>query len=579
MSEFRSAVKRYLRRVPLLDRWIRLHLLRHRVRTTAYPNWQAVLESDRTAWREALAAATGGPRVLIATNVGGYSGGVTLESMLAVALTLRGAEVQFLLCDKTLPACLMCEVGLYPQLRHFTAQGPGEDLCEYCFDPAREVYDSLGFRTHRLSDFISTAQRAEASKLAAKTAAAEIATWRRDGLAIGEHAKAGALRFFARADLDDLPHGDAVLRRYFEAALLTTSAVERLLGEQPYAAAVFHHGIYVPQGLTGEVCRRAGVRVVNWNPAYRKRCFIFSHGTTYHHTLMDEPVDTWDAMPWTPEMERQILEYLRSRWDGSQDWIWFHERPQADLTRISAETGVDFSRPTIGLLTNVMWDAQLHYPANAFANMRDWVMQTIAYFARRPELQLLIRVHPAEIRGSLPSRQPIVAEIGREFPVLPANVFIAGPESQVSTYAAMAACNAVIIYGTKTGVELTSMGIPVIVAGEAWIRNKGLTMDARSPEHYFALLDRLPLPARMDAAAVERSRKYAYHFFFRRMIPIEFMAPAKGNPPFKLELTRLDALRPGGSPGLDIVCEGILSGTPFVYPAEASAAATARAGG
>ncbi len=60
----------------------------------------------------------------------------------------------------------------------------------------------------------------------------------------------------------------------------------------------------------------------------------------------------------------------------------------------------------------------------------------------------------------------------------------------MSTYALMSLCNAAIIYGTKMGVELTSVGLPVIVAGEAWIRNKGLTHDASSPEEYFRILER-----------------------------------------------------------------------------------------
>ena len=41
----------------------------------------------------------------------------------------------------------------------------------------------------------------------------------------------------------------------------------------------------------------------------------------------------------------------------------------------------------------------------------------------------------------------------------------------MSTYALMSLCNTAIIYGTKMGVELTSVGMPVVVAGEAWIRN------------------------------------------------------------------------------------------------------------
>ena len=98
----------------------------------------------------------------------------------------------------------------------------------------------------------------------------------------------------------------------------------------------------------------------------------------------------------------------------------------------------------------------------------------------RPDLQLLIRVHPAEISGFPPSRQPILGELRKSLPQLAPNITVVPPESDMSTYALMSLCNAAIIYGTKMGVELTSTGLPVIVAGEAWIRNKGLTrMPAR----------------------------------------------------------------------------------------------------
>jgi predicted nucleic acid-binding protein len=430
------------------------------------------------------------------------------------------------------------------------------------------MYDSLGLAVHTYSSQVPASEATEAARVAREIPVSQITDYRHDGLAVGEHALAGTLRFFARATLETELYAESALRRYFHAALLTVAATRRLVRARRYDVVVLHHGIYVPQGLIGEVCRQEGVRVVTWNPAYRKQRFVFSHSDTYHHTLMTEPVETWEDIPWTDEMERELLAYLKSRWHGAEDWIWFHERPQVDLEAISREVGVDFSRPTIGMLTNVMWDAQLHYPANAFPNMLEWVIQTIRYFATRPELQLLIRIHPAELRGTLPSRQPIAAEIHRQFPSLPANVFLVAPESQVSTYAAMSACDSVIIYGTKTGVELTSMGIPVIVAGEAWIRNKGLTLDATTAPQYFSLLDQLPLNQRLEEATLNRARKYAYHFFFRRMIPLEFMQPQKGWPPFDVGVSSLAELLPGASSGLDVICDGILKNTPFIYPAE-----------
>jgi hypothetical protein len=114
------------------------------------------------------------------------------------------------------------------------------------------------------------------------------------------------------------------------------------------------------------------------------------------------------------------------------------------------------------------------------------------------------------------------------------------------------------------GVELTSVGLPVIVAGEAWIRNKGITLDASSPEEYFRLLAQLPFPERLSPSQLARARRYAYHFFFNRMIPLPFIEPKAGYPIYRLKLERLQQLLPGASQGLDTICEGILAKAPFV---------------
>lgn len=515
-----------------------------------------------------MSSSDNGPRILIGTSAGGFVPGAIVESMLAVALTLRGAKVHILLCDELLPACIQAMLHFLPSQSEFAAHGPQQHLCANCFAPGYEMYRSLGLPVHRYSDFISADDRGSAHSSATEIPISEIESYQLDGLAVGEHALAGALRFFASGNLSAEPDAEPILRRYFEASLITTQVTRHLLDSYEFAAACFHHGIYVPQGLIGEVARAKDVRVINWNPAYRKQCFIFSHHDTYHHTLLQEPTANWEHLSWDTQMEDEVMDYLKSRWHGTKDWIWFHEKPEEDLASIAAELGVDFNRPCIGMLTNVMWDAQLHYRANAFPNMLEWVIQTIRYFISRPELQLLIRVHPAEIRGTLPSRQPLVAEIQRVFPNLPKNIIVIPPESQVSTYAAMSQCDTVIIYGTKTGVELTSMGIPTIVAGEAWIRNKGITRDATTPAQYFEMLDELPQRQRLDERVTERARKYAYHFFFRRMIPLSFMKESKVGAPFRLELETIEQLLPGRDLGLDVICDGIMNGREFIYPAE-----------
>lgn len=537
----------------------------------ALPDWPAIVASNAALWTGALLTAKEGPRVLMASAIGGHPQFTVMESALNVALTLRGAKVDTLLCNASMPACQRAKIaGVTPPA---LADGKLKNVfCADCMATGKTVFSVPGLEILDMNEHISDDERVQALDISATIAAGDIPGYTLDDLPIGEHALAGALRYYGVGDLSLEPEGEAVLRRYLESSLLTAFCINRLLRERKYDVVVNNHGIYVPHGIVSAACRNQRVRTASWNLAYRKQCAIFSHSDTYHHTLMDEPTSDWESMAWSKDREADIMNYLRSRRQGSRDWIWFNRDADDDMDRFAAKVGLDWSRPVIGMLTNVVWDAQLHYPANAFPGMVDWVMRTITYFKGRPDLQLLIRVHPGELAppgGSTVSRQPITAEIRSTFPSMPENVFIIGPESTVSTYAAMDRCDSVIIYGTKTGVELTSVGIPVIVGGEAWIRNKGMTLDASSADEYFRHLDTLPLGKRMAPAMIDRARKYAYHFFFRRMIPLPFLEPVPQSwPPFEIALKNLDELLPGAYKGLDVICDGILNGSAFIYRAE-----------
>jgi hypothetical protein len=560
-------MKHGIRRLPALWRASRLLRRWYHARVGAYPDWRSSLAADAGLWQSARGAAQGGPRVLMATAIGSHAHAITLESALGAALTFRGAEVHALLCDGVMSACAECEASLYPDIAKFVARGPAADLCRDCSWPAERVYADLGLKVHRYSDWLTPADRAEARRLASELPVGRIKAFTVDGLAIGEHAYAGVLRFFATGSLDSEPAAEPVLRRYLESALITAFASRRLMRGVGFTSVVVTHGIYVPWGIVAEVARAERVQLSTWNVAYRKRRFIFSHDDTYHHTLMTEPRDHWEGRELSAAQDRDLTKYLASRREGLFDWIVFHRARRQDADEIATRIGLDRSRPAIGLLTNVTWDAQLHYPANAFPDIVEWLVQTCEYFATRPDLQLIIRVHPAEISGFPPSRQPILEELRKRLPALASNIIVVPPESDMSTYALMSLCNAAIIYGTKMGVELTSVGLPVIAAGEAWIRNKGLTYDASTPAEYFRMLQQLPFADRLGAGQLAQARRYAYHFFFNRMIPLPFIAPKAGFPIYRLKLDRVQQLLPGASAGLDTICDGILRRQPFVLHA------------
>src|SRR5687768_5197771 len=196
-------MKHRIREYPLLWRTTRLARRWYHARFDAYPDWSRALLGEGRRWDDALAAAKNGPRVLIATSIGSYAHAMALESALSVALTLRGAQPHALLCDGSMPACAECDASLYPQIERFASRGPQNDLCRDCFWPAERMYADLGIRIHRFSDWLTDEDRASAASLAKTPPVAAIRDLIIDGLAIGEHALAGALRFFATGSIDD----------------------------------------------------------------------------------------------------------------------------------------------------------------------------------------------------------------------------------------------------------------------------------------------------------------------------------------------------------------------------------------
>ncbi|MDD3313323.1 hypothetical protein [Pseudodesulfovibrio sp.] len=436
--------------------------------------------------------------------------------------------------------------------------------CGSCHAPAASAYGALGLPVHAYRDFLTESDLDEARQLGREMDAADIRTFSLDGINVGEHAYAGALRFFARGDLQGERRGEKVLRDYLEAAILTARMAERLLAEHHFDVVVLHHGIYVPQGIVRDVCHKMGVRTVNWNPSYRSRTFIFSHDDTYHKTMISEPVNAWRNIPWDEEKQTRLDAYLYSRRFGKEDWIWFHGRPSFDLDAAVRELGLDPSLPTTGLLTSVMWDAVLHYKDMAFPDMISWVVETVDFFAGRPDRQLVIRIHPAEATGTIPSRQRVDEALRRRFSKLPGNVILVPPEKAISTYSLMDICDQVLIYNTKTGIEMAAQGKPVLVAGDAWVRGKGFVREASSREEYLSELEAVLADRSLDAESLALARKYAYHFFFRRMIRLNLFEPTNCIRQYRPTIRSLEDLRPGADLGLDLVCNGILENVPFV---------------
>ena len=508
-----------------------------------------------------------GKNILLATSMGSELVAWRLESVLSLALMKKGNNVEFAIDDGILPAHQNCIYAKYENnINSIIKKNEFKNVEDSCFKESSFLLNKAGIKINKFSSGIKEENLKEIDEICERIEIDKIREYKLDNVDVGEHAIAGALRFFAKATIENEPAADSVIRAYFKSALITTFCFRNIFKKRNINIVVLHHGIYVPQGIICSVAKSMGVKVVTWNIAYRKNRFIFSHDDTYHHTLIDEDISKWQNIEWSEKKEIELKNYLQGRWFGDDDWINFNqENPSVNHDSIIKKLLIDPSKPCFALLTNVLWDAQLHYPANAFRNMLEWVFETIQFFIERTDLQLIIRVHPAENTGRIVSRQKIIDEINTKFPDLPKNIKLIPANGDFTSYEVVSISNAALIYGTKMGVELSASGIPVVVAGEAWIRGKGVTKDATSKEDYLDILNKLPFDKNLGGEDLIKAKKYAYHFFFRRMIPINSVKEVSGWPPFDINLNNIAELQNIYDPGLELICNGITEGRDFIY--------------
>ena len=199
--------------------------------------------------------------------------------------------------------------------------------------------------------------------------------------------------------------------------------------------------------------------------------------------------------------------------------------------------------------------------SNLYQGPTEWLIDTLRHLAGREDLQVIVRIHPAEVQErAWRGLQRVDEEIRAAFPVLPRNVVLILPESKISSYVLAEMADVALVYSTLMGLEVLLMGKPVVITGDAYYSNKGFGVQPASREEYLEVLDCLAEIRPLDRQTLEQVRRYAYHFFFRRWLQLPLLDFGEKGGPVSHSLADL---LPGRWEGLDRACRGILFGTPF----------------
>ncbi len=299
--------------------------------------------------------------------------------------------------------------------------------------------------------------------------------------------------------------------------LAAAGALYPRLKSGAYDALLLPNGSILEYGALYRTARFLGLRTVTFEfGEQRQRMWIAQDA----EAMRLDTSALWTARgggPLTPA-EVARLETLYQARKGAQRWSTFARQWQAGRSQgalaAAEQLKVDPSRPIALLCTNVVGDS-LALDRQVFTTgMAEWLEATVRYFAGQPQAQLIVRVHPGELRGA---GHPSVEIVRNALPELPAHVVVVPPDSRINTYDLVELAHVGLVYTTTVGMEMAMQGVPVIVAGRTHYRQRGFTEDPATMDEFLAVLHRLvhrPPGSRLEQARVETAWQYAYRFFF-----------------------------------------------------------------
>lgn len=490
-----------------------------------------------------------GKRILFFT-VHGWSTHVAWESVLAMGLRLRGADPRFFLCGGGLSQC---------DSKHPDLPRVNYSQCHRCMRWGFGVLDALELRYTLLKQVLDPQTVRMAEEAVASVRPDEFTGLSLDGIPVAEYTRPSLTRALGRGrNWPDRISAD-IRRGFLVSAAKMSFAVPRLLDDIRPAVVVMTNGLFFAERLMFEEALRRGIPVVTYEKGKHLDHIVVARNRAVVRYEMDDDWPVWRDRPLTSEENRLLDESMGSRQKGKvgNEPLW--TSMTADREEVLRRLALDPARLTVSLFTNVAWDTSVYGSDGAFPNMLAWVAETIRYFAEHPRLQLVVRIHPAEVRltGQV-SRVQLTREIQRICPTLPPNVRVVSPGDDLSSYTLLALSHSVVVYTSTIGLEAAVAGKPVLMGGRVHYAGRGFTFDAASPEGYRSLLARFSNSLTPDPMSQTLARRYAYLFFHRFMHPLRAVREkVAGHPRFAFN--SLEQLMPGMDASLDRICDFILS--------------------
>jgi hypothetical protein len=318
---------------------------------------------------------------------------------------------------------------------------------------------------------------------------------------------------------------DEVTRGFLQTILMTLIVIDKLCNQIKPKYVLSSHGVYSTWGAIVEYCKSHDIYVITWGRTYNKDGITFAFNDSYLKLDLVDKQAKWKDDEISEEQRQIVTNFYeerlgRKKCEFSYDYNkgnknFYSSQRIKEMFNLAPETDI------VGLFPNIPWDGQVTGESSVFPLYRDFLKQTVDFFANKKNIALVIRSHPAErLFGDTAGKETTASMLAELYPEMPSNILVLPPDHTVNSYTLGQNSIFGITYSSTVSLELTYLGVPIVLAGNPAFKNKGVVNDIKDKEDYIRLLE-LGCRGNLSVSETQRSNlfKFTFYHFFKTVMP------------------------------------------------------------
>lgn len=460
-------------------------------------------------------------RILIGPSFSLWEPCQVLDRIIALGLELRGCEIIPVYCDSMQEAECNCVGGNW---------GGGDDWrknCKKCRQASEKMWLPYAKKLVKLSQYVNGEDDKTITDLLNPLSFKSLIDFSYDNIPYGKLGKDILINNYLVASPELVPNREHLLRTHIKNLIQLTFCYRRLLLDLKPDRVISNDSYYGMWYVLECLCKELQIPYYSHWPVTKDRIAISANDAAMNLDFRK----SWNSFS-KHDLKVNDINRIENWLIGNRGLVIDSTKPfrisSADLSKASINT----EQPTLLLAANVIWDLAALNKQIVFQDMNQWILETIRWFEKRPDYQLIIKPHPAETAPGIPRTNETVETIVKsEHRDLPKNVILLGSDTSLTSNEIMKMKNikGVVVHTTTVGFEFPAHGFPTITTGRSPYRGFGFTIDPVDKSEYFTSLKNLleSQTVQIDSEAKELAFKFIkfYHFHYYSKISV-----FEGNP-------------------------------------------------